>query len=934
MTDLRATLFLPQTDFPMKANLTQREPILLERWETMDLYGQVRQRKQGLPRYVLHSGPPYANGHLHMGHAFNMTLKDVVIRMRHLLGYDAPFVVGWDCHGLPIEWKIEEQLRASGKRKEEVDPATFRQACRDFADQWIGIQRDEFKRLGLLADWKNPYITMDYSAEAATLRELYTFVDKDLVYRGLRPVMWSVVEKTALAEAEVEYMDRTSPSIYVRFPVVSSPRASLQGAEVVIWTTTPWSLPGNRAIAYGDDITYVVADIKAVAEDSLVSPGTRLLLAQELCAQVCAAAKIEDYAVLETLSGQDLQGTIAQHPFHGLGYEYEVPLLPGSHVSVEAGTGLVHTAPSHGMEDFELSKTFNLEVPETVLEDGSYAPWVPLFAGEQVLKVNPKVIEQLISCDRLLASSTLQHSYPHSWRSKAPLIYRATPQWFIALDRGGLREKCLEQIDQVKWYPASGRNRIYGMVEQRPLWCISRQRAWGVPIALFVHKTTREILKDDRVRARILDAFEKEGADAWFSSDAARFLSPQYNPDDYEQVRDILDVWFDSGSTQGFVLELRADQGLPADLYLEGSDQHRGWFQSSLLVGCGTRGKAPYKSVMTHGYVLDEQGHKFSKSLGNGIAPEEVIKDMGADGLRLWTVSLDYTDDLRVGRQILKHQGDIYRRYRNTLRYLLGALADWRDEERIEPTQMPELEQWILHRLYQLRQKLVVAAENHDYPGFYSDLHAFCASDLSAYYFDIRKDSLYCDDRNSPLRRAVRTVMHELFEALVRMLAPVLCFTAEEAWIIRHGDEGSVHFETLSAFPETWHQPHLDEKMTRLRTQRRVMTGALEAARASGLIGSSLQAHVTVYDPQKQLMQDVDYAELVIVSQLTIVQEMPQEELYSLAEVSDLWVKVGLAEGDKCQRCWKVLPEVGHQHHPDVCQRCDDAVQQHLGPHT
>ncbi len=929
MTDLRATLFLPSTDFPMKANLTQREPLILERWEKMDLYGEIRKRKEGLPRYVLHSGPPYANGHVHMGHAFNMTLKDVVIRIRHLLGYDAPFVVGWDCHGLPIEWKIEEELRASGKRKEDVDPATFRKACRDFADKWINIQRDEFKRLGLLADWKNPYITMDFSAEAGTLRELYTFVDKDLVYRGLRPVMWSVVEKTALAEAEVEYMDRTSPSIYVRFPVTSSPKERLKGADIVIWTTTPWSLPGNRAIAYGEDITYAVISVSAVAEDALVQPGAKLLIAKDLIAQVCEAAKITSHQVIDEFEGHLLQGTIAQHPFHGLGYDYDVPLLPGSHVSVDAGTGLVHTAPSHGMEDFELSKEFNLEVPETVLEDGSYAAWVPLFAGEQVLKVNPKVIEQLSACNRLLASHTIKHSYPHSWRSKAPLIYRATPQWFIALDRGGLRERCLEQIDQVKWYPASGRNRIYGMVEQRPLWCISRQRAWGVPIALFVHKTTREILKDDKVRARILDAFEKEGADAWFSSDPARFLSPDYNVEDYEQVRDIVDVWFDSGATQGFVLEARPDLGLPADLYLEGSDQHRGWFQSSLLVGCGTRGKAPYKSVMTHGYVLDEQGRKFSKSLGNGIAPQEIIDGMGADGLRLWTVSLDYTDDLRVGQQILKHQGDIYRRYRNTLRYLLGALAGWQDEERLPYEDMPELEQWVLHRLSILRQKLEEAARDHDYPGFYTDLHTFCASDLSAFYFDIRKDSLYCDAENTTLRRAVRTVMHELFEALVRMLAPVLCFTAEEAWLIRHGDEGSVHFETLSPCPAAWHQPQLDEKMARLRAQRRVITGALEEARTSGLIGSSLQAQVVVYDPKQQLMNDVDYAELAIVSQLKVIHETPSEEMYSLGEVADLWVKVEVAEGDKCQRCWKVLPEVGHQNHPELCIRCDDAVQKH-----
>ena len=663
-----------------------------------------------------------------------------------MLGKDAVYVPGWDCHGLPIEWQIEQRYRKEGLDKDAVPIAEFRQECRDFAEHWIDVQRSEFQRLGVIGDWDHPYTTMAYAAEAGIFRELAKFLLSGQLYRGKKSVMWSVVEKTALADAEVEYHDHTSTTITVRFPVVRASHPALDGASAVIWTTTPWTIPGNRAVAYGERVDYRVIEVEAVGEGALARVGERLLVAAALQDEFAGASGITRCRTVAELKGAELAGTTVRHPLHGRGYEIEGPLLAGDFVTTEQGTGLVHIAPSHGADDFELGARHGLEVPDTVGEDGLYAADLPLFGGLHVFKAAEPVIEALRANGALLAQGRLVHSYPHSWRSKAPLIFRATPQWFIPMEGpGALRAKALAAIDATRWVPAQGRNRIRGMVESRPDWCVSRQRAWGVPIALFVDKASGEVLRDPEVVERIAAAFEQEGADAWFTGDPARFLGPGRDPADFEQVMDIVEVWFDSGSTHATVLEQRDDLLWPASLYLEGSDQHRGWFQSSLLESCGTRGRAPYETVLTHGFVVDAEGRKMSKSLGNVISPLDLIKTGGADILRLWTVHTDYSEDVRIGQEILAGQGDAYRRLRNSLRYLLGNLAGFGEAERVPHAQMPELERWVLHRLAGLDRLVREANEDFEFARLYSSLHNFCATDLSAFYFDVRKDVLYCD---------------------------------------------------------------------------------------------------------------------------------------------------------------------------------------------
>jgi len=924
--DYRPTIFLPQTDFPMKGDLPVREPEILKRWEDIHLYEQMQKTAEGRELFVLHDGPPYANGNLHLGHALNKILKDVVNKSQYKLGKSTPFVPGWDCHGLPIEAKIEEKYREKGIKKDDVPRIQFRQDCRVFADHWIDIQREEFKRLGVTGDWAHPYTTMSYDAEAETIRLLGTFLMNGGLYRGIKPVIWSVVEKTALAEAEVEYADHDSLSIYVRFPLFKVSHPALEKASAVIWTTTPWTLPGNRAIAYGEELDYIVLRIDAVTEGSLGIPGETVLIAKELKEPFESEMGILKSTIFETLKGSQLKGIIAHHPFHGKGYDFDVPLLPGEHVTLEAGTGLVHTAPGHGVEDFALGKAFDLEVPETVADDGLYYDHVPLFAGKHVYKVGPEIIAILEESEALLKQGKIIHSYPHSWRSKKPLIYRTTPQWFISLEKKDLRKKALEAIDTVKWMPASAKNRIQSMIENRPDWCISRQRAWGAPLTLFVHKKTGEVLRDHEVMERIVKAVQKDGSDIWYSADPAQFLGPKYKSEDYEQVQDTLDVWFDSGSTQSYVLRMREDLKWPADLYLEGSDQHRGWFQSSLLVACGAYHAAPYKQVMTHGFIVDEQGRKMSKSRGDAVSPQTITSTMGADILRLWVVGSDYQEDLRVGSEILKRQQDIYRRYRNTLRYLLGALADFSGHEKIDYDQMPELEKWILHRLYELDQKVREASSSYDFQTLYTEIHNFCSVDLSALYFDARKDSLYCDSPSNPKRRASRTVMDITFNCLVKWLAPVLSFTAEEAWLSYHpSPKGSIHLETFPSLPFIWNAPALAQKFETLRNIRKVMTGALEIARNSKQTGSSLQATVKMFlNPSLMpFIKDVDLAELSITSGVEVIEETPPSDAFSLADVPGVSVLVLLASGEKCARCWKVLPEVSS----DLCHRCHDAVE-------
>ena len=926
--DYRETVFLPKTPFSMRANLPTREPEILARWEKLDLYKRQREAAKGKEKFILHDGPPYANGHLHMGTALNKILKDVVNRNQQMLGKDANYVPGWDCHGLPIEWQIEQKYRKAGKDKDAVPVDEFRKECREFAEHWLDVQREEFKRLGCLGDWDFPYTTMAYKTEAGIFRELGKFVMSGQLYRGRKSVMWSVVEKTALAEAEVEYHDHTSTTIMVRFRLTQSSNPALNGASVVIWTTTPWTIPANRAVAYGEDVDYQVIEVTDVAEGSRAKIGEKLVLAASLLESVAGEAGITAHKVLADIKGNALAGATAKHPFHGLGgYEFEVPLLPADFVTTEQGTGMVHIAPSHGADDFELGQKHGLEVPDTVAEDGLYTDQVPLFGGTHVFKAAEPVIEKLIESGSLLAAGKLVHSYPHSWRSKAPLIFRAAPQWFIPMEGDGkLREKALKAISDTRWVPAAGENRIRSMIEQRPDWCVSRQRAWGVPIAVFVDKRTDAVVRDQDVIERIAAAFEQNGADAWFTSDPGQFLGPDRNPDDFEQVTDILDVWFDSGCTHATVLEQRDDLQWPASLYLEGSDQHRGWFHSSLLESCGTRGRAPYDAVLTHGFVVDANGKKMSKSLGNVISPIDLMKTQGADILRLWVVSADYSEDIRIGPEILKGQADAYRRLRNTLRFLLGNLADFQEAERLPADDMPELERWVLHRLVEVDKVVRTANEAFDFDRLYATIHHFCAMDLSAFYFDIRKDALYCDRSDSPRRRAARTVLDHLFSCLTAWLAPVLVFTAEEAWQTRFpNDEDSVHLRLFPEVPETWRNQELATRWQKIRRVRRVVTGALEVERREKRIGSSLEAAPKVYVDEAEaiLLGGVDGAELCITSGLEVIVGAPPANAFTLDDAPGIGVVPTKASGEKCQRCWQLFDNLGAG---GACARCADAV--------
>jgi len=937
--DYKSTLSLPTSEFPMKADLPRREPECLARWDKLDIYRRSREAAEGREKFVLHDGPPYANGNIHIGTALNKILKDVVTRSQQMLGKDSNYVPGWDCHGLPIEWKIEEKYRAAGKDKDAVPIVQFRQECREFASRWIDIQREEFKRLGCVGDWDNPYTTMSFAAEAQIVRELGKFLMNGLLYKGAKPVLWSVVEKTALADAEVEYHDHTSTTIMARFPVVKAASPGLEGASIIIWTTTPWTIPGNRAVAYGNDIGYGVYEVGGIGEDSLAVPRERLVIAKSLAEAVKAEAKITDWRLVAELTG--LEGTFCRHPLHGSGYGFEVPALAASFVDVEAGTGVVHIAPGHGTDDWELGIKHGLPVPETLGADGVFIASVPLFAGKRVLApdgkpgdANGAVVDALKEAGTLLASGRLVHSYPHSWRSKAPLIFRNTPQWFISIEKTDLRGTALDAIEQTRFIPQSGQARLRGMIETRPDWCVSRQRAWGVPITVFVDKKSGEPLRDEAVFARIVKAVEEEGADCWFASDASRFLAPEYDPADYDQVMDILDVWFDSGSSHCFVLETRLDLKWPASLYLEGSDQHRGWFHSSLLESCGTRGRAPYDAVLTHGFVMGEDGQKMSKSLGNIISPHDVVDKHGADILRLWVVGSDYYEDLRIGPDILQHHSDIYRRLRNTLRFLLGNLSGFEEKERVEYADMPELERWVLHQLWKLDRLVRQACEDFDFHHLFTEIHNFCVADLSAFYFDIRKDSLYCDRLDSVRRRAARTVLDTVFDCLTSWLAPIACFTADEAWVARHpGKDESVHLRLFPEIPEAWCDDALAARWHQIRQIRRVITGVLEVERAAKRIGSSLEASAVVYADTAHLdaLDGINLAEVAITSGVTIGEGAAPGGTFTLDEVPGVAIAIVRAGGDKCGRCWRVREDVGDDPElPDVCGRCVDVVKAHL----
>ncbi len=963
--DYKDTLNLPKTDFPMRAGLPRREPGWLERWEEIGVYDRLRE-KEGRTPFTLHDGPPYANGHLHIGHALNKTIKDIIVRSHQMMGHDSRYIPGWDCHGLPIEWKIEEQYRQKGRDKDEVPVIDFRQECRRFAEGWVEIQREEFKRLGVTGSWDRPYLTMAYHAERVIAEEFMKFLMNGTLYQGSKPVMWSPVEKTALAEAEVEYHDKQSDAIWVRFPIIravteSGARSDLLGNHVVIWTTTPWTIPSNRAIAFNPDLSYGLYEVTGRPEECWARIGHRYLLADNLAADVLGKARLEPdmYRRLRDVKASELDLLVCAHPFAGVDgagdeWDYNVPLLPGAHVTDDAGTGFVHTAPSHGSDDFILGVRHGLEMTHNVLEDGSFRGKLPFFGGKLILKPNGKegdankaVIDKLVEVGAMLARGRLKHSYPHSWRSKAPVIFRNTPQWFAAIDRtvgdgmdthgATIRERAMTEIDNVNWTPRSGRNRLHAMMEARPDWVLSRQRAWGVPLTCFTKKDALPtdddfLLRDPAVNARIAEAFETEGADAWYADGAkARFLGSDYDADACDQVFDILDVWFDSGSTHAFVLRDRADgteDGI-ADVYMEGTDQHRGWFHSSLLQSCGTNGRAPYRNVVTHGFTLDEKGNKMSKSLGNTVVPDEVVRQYGADILRLWVAQTDYTADQRIGPEILKGVADSYRRLRNTMRFMLGSLNDFSEADRVDPADMPPLERWVLSRVAELDKAVHDGYRGFDFQGVFSAVFNFATVDLSSFYFDIRKDALYCDG-DTLRRRSARTVLDILFHRLTTWLAPILVFTMEEVWLERYpGDTSSVHLEDIPETPADWLDETLMANVARIRRVRRVVTAALEVQRTEKVIGSSLEAspivHVEDADT-RALLQQIDMDDMCITSGLQLTGDPSPAEAFRLPEVEGVGVVFEKAEGEKCQRCWKILPDVGQHGHPGVCGRCETAL--------
>jgi isoleucyl-tRNA synthetase len=972
--DYSETLFLPKTDFPMRAGLPQKEPEILARWQQLDLYGRLRAAGKGRPRFVLHDGPPYANGNIHIGHALNKILKDVVTRSQQMLGFDSNYVPGWDCHGLPIEWKIEEEnYRAKGKPKPDLsNPAAlieFRRECRAFAAHWIDVQRAEFQRLGVVGDWAHPYTTMDHFAEAQIARELMKFAKNGTLYRGSKPVMWSVVEKTALAEAEVEYEDYVSDTVWVKFPI-NSPD-NLGGASVVIWTTTPWTIPGNRAISFSPKIEYGLYQVVDAPSENWAKVGDRLVLSDKLAIDVFRQARVTAYKKLQAVAADNLAKTICIHPLKGVAgnYEFKVPLLSGDHVTDDTGTGFVHTAPGHGREDFDVwtanagelvKRGINPVIPYTVDADGRFTEQAPGFTGKRVLTdkgekgdADDAVIKALSDAGMLIARGRLKHQYPHSWRSKKPVIFRNTPQWFIAMDkdiekhRDTLRQRALAAIKATRWVPEQGENRINGMIESRPDWVISRQRAWGVPITVFIKQKpdgSVDILDDPDVNVRVIEAFEEEGADAWYAAGARERFLGKLAKDDWQKVDDIIDVWFDSGSTHAFVLEdpqhfpalshikRKADGGDETVMYLEGSDQHRGWFQSSLLESCGTRGRAPFDVVLTHGFVLDENGRKMSKSLGNVTAPQDVMKQAGADILRMWVCAADYADDLRIGAEILKTTVDTYRKLRNTLRWMLGNLAHFHAADRVAPQAMPELERLMLHRLAELDPLIRQAYADFDYKRIFAVLSAFMTVDLSAFYFDIRKDALYCDPYSSTTRKSCLTVLDHLFRTTVTWLAPMLCFTTEEAWQARDPDAHSVHLEQFPDVPQSWRDDALAEKWRKLRNVRRVVTGALELERAGKRMGSSLEAHPIVYISDADLFAavvDVDLAEVCITSGAALVEGEGPAEAFRLPDVAGVAVVPKLAQGRKCARSWKISEGVGlDPQFPDVTPRDAQALRE------
>ncbi len=994
-TDYRSTLFLPQTDFPMRGGLPKREPDWIARWDAMGLYEKLRAdaKSRNAAQFILHDGPPYANGPIHLGTAMNKILKDVVVRSHQMMGYDSAYIPGWDCHGLPIEWKVEEQFRAKGRTKDNVDGAEFRNACREYAAEWIDVQKNQFRRMGVEGDWSNPYLTMDFETEAAIVAEFLTVAMKGRLVRGSKPIMWSPVERTALAEAEVEYHDRKATTIWVKFPVrgsvsvvneaMSAERppnedehfdgsvTSIEGASVMAWTTTPWTIPANQAVSFSPEIVYGLYKVTEVesSEDIGFEPyakrGDLLIVADALSADVMKAARIKSQQVLGRVDPTNLS---LAHPLADLDpfWADPIPLIPGDHVTDDAGTGFVHTAPAHGEDDYNVFLSNGgsaRDIRDIIDEDGKYRVDVPRFGGMEIIRTsgkkrgqdgsaNAEVIKALVEANALLARGVTTLRDAHSWRSKAPVIRRATPQWFIPMDQKDaaghtLRELALKGVDETTFTPETGRKRLRSMVESRPDWLISRQRNWGVPLTIFVNAdgephTTLPSEKAEAINARILAAIREGGVDAWFSADPAELLGSDAETSDWAKVTDVLDVWFDSGTTHAFTLEARGlirSEGMPdkADVYLEGSDQHRGWFQSSLLETCATRGMAPYKQVVTHGFVVDADGKKMSKSLGNTVDPLDIANQYGAEILRLWTASSDFTEDLRISDEILKTTVESYRRLRNTFRYLLGALEGFDDAEAVSLDgnldHIPGLERWVLHRLAELDEVVRDAYSRFDFKKAMSALVNFAGVDLSAVYFDVRKDSLYCDPIDSDRRRAVRSVMDAVLQRLLLWLAPVMPFTTEEAWLLsRQGDEnGSVHLSLLPETPDAWKDSAHAARWAKIFKVRRVVTGALEVERREKRIGSSLEAAPLVYIEDPALLAAFDGEtpeDIFITSGATLKTAAPPQGSFTLPEHAGIGVVPNRATGIKCARSWKIFDATtADPEFPDITERDAQAVR-------
>ena len=896
---------LPKTAFSMKANLPTREPEFLKFWEKINLYRELRNSRKGEEKFILHDGPPYANGNIHMGTALNKILKDIIVKFHQMDGKDSVYVPGWDCHGLPIEWKIEEQYKKNKKNKNEVPVVEFRKECRSFAEKWIEVHKDQFKRLGVVGDWENYYSTMSYDAEAQIVRELGKFLKEGSLYRGFKPVLWSTVEKTALADAEVEYQDHKSDTIYASFKVKKSKIKELNDNEIVIWTTTPWTIPANKALAYNENLDYLLVKIY----DDGDFKDKKIVVAEALLESVIKDCNIESHEISKKFKGKELKDTICIHPFFNLGFDYDIPMLEARFVTTEQGTGIVHCAPSHGPDDFNLCMNNGIKAIETVDGDGKYTGNVKLFEGVHIFKANPLIIEKLKDEKKLLSNGELVHSYPHSWRSKAPLVHRATPQWFISMESHNLRSKALKAIDETNFYPSKGKERLKSMIETRPDWCVSRQRVWGVPLPIFVNKKNKEILIDDEVFENIAKIYEKEGSDCWFSDNPQKFLGKKYKAEDYEKLSDIVEVWFDSGSTHSFVLEKRDDLKWPASMYLEGSDQHRGWFHSSLLESCGTRGRAPFESILSHGFVVDGKGLKMSKSLGNVIAPEDILKKYGADILRIWVASSNYAEDLRIDYSILDQHSESYRKIRNTFRYLLGNLNDKFeniDLDKIDIKELPELEQFMLHKIYVLNSNFNGYFKNYDFHNLYKELLNFCTVDLSAFYFDIRKDTLYCDPINSKKRKSSLILLNIILDILLRWFAPILSFTTEEIYQLVERKNKSIHLEKFLDLPKSFKNDVIYKKWLELIKIRDICNISIEEKRANKEIGSSLEADLDVKlnNKFKQIVENVDFSELCITSKAEI-------DFDEKAEVS---VTTKKALGKKCKVCWKIKLDPCERH--------------------